>query len=119
MKNLAKAYLLSAADNAHVDVRSGRGPWIFLIAHGADCEGCRNYADELVGARAQFGEWGARLAVVLHAPLEQARALHVQLEATGCREQEREPHPCAARRDGDRHGGDQSEHAAHRKPPRQ
>lgn len=82
MKNLANAYLRSAADGAHVDVRSGRGPWIFLIAHGADCEGCRNYADELVGARAQFGEWGARLAVVLHAPLEQARALHQQLEAT-------------------------------------
>ena len=82
MKNLASAYLLSAADGTHVDLRSGRGPWVLLVAHDAACEHCRDYADQLVGARAQLSEWGARLAVVLHAPLEQARTLYQQLDAT-------------------------------------
>ncbi len=82
MKNLANAYLLSAADGTHVDVRTGRGPWVFLIAHSADCAGCRDYADRLVGARSNFSEWGARLAVVLHSPLAAAQALHGQLDAT-------------------------------------
>ena len=82
MKNLANAYLLSAADGTHVDVRTDRGPWVFLIAHSADCAGCRDYADRLVGARSNFSEWGARLAVVLHSPLAAAQALHGQLDAT-------------------------------------
>lgn len=82
MKNLAHAFLLSAADGTPVDIRSGRGPWIFLVAHGADCQRCRDYADELVGARAAIREWGARLAVVLRGPPPAARALHTALEAT-------------------------------------
>ena len=82
MKNLASAYLLSAADGAPVDLRSGRGPWILLVAHDAACERCSDYADQLVSARAQLTEWGARLAVVLHAPLERARTLSEQLDAT-------------------------------------
>ena len=82
MKNLARAYLLSAADGTHVDIRSGRGPWVLLVAHGPDCEGCRDYADVLVAARAQLSEWGARLAVVVPAPLRETRALHERLDAT-------------------------------------
>jgi hypothetical protein len=82
MKNVAGAYLLSAADGRHVDIRGGRGPWILLVAHGPHCEQCRDYADALVAARTPLQEWGARLAIVLHDPLADARNLREQLDAT-------------------------------------
>ncbi|MGQ0561963.1 MAG: hypothetical protein ACT443_08835 [Gemmatimonadota bacterium] len=73
-KSMLGVELRSARSGAAVNLRSGRGPILFLCVHAPDCQGC---ADLIRKTRnlAELDEWGARLMVVVGGPLESATRL--------------------------------------------
>ena len=66
--------LPSASGGAPVPLVATGGrlvPVIFAV-HSADCAGCRAYAQALAAARAELGEWDARVVIVLPTEVDQA-----------------------------------------------
>jgi hypothetical protein len=48
-----------------LELRSGRGPRIFLVLHAGYCARCADYLEEAAAIAPQLADWGARLIAIV------------------------------------------------------